>query len=55
MKNHPLLTKGVISIMALTAILITAMVKNIDGVLVATGLAIIAGLGGYITGKIKKP
>lgn len=55
MKNLPHLPKATLSIVAITAILILALLRGINGALLATGLTIIAGLGGYITGKLKKP
>lgn len=54
MKTHPLLTRSVIAIIAITAILITAMLNGINGALVGVGLSLIAGMGGYIIGKVKK-
>lgn len=47
--------KTIVAIGCITAILITALIMSIDGVLVASGLAILAGLGGYAIGKVKKP
>lgn len=55
MKNHPLLTKATTAIAAILIVLIVAMIKNIDGMLLSAGIAIIAGLGGYTAGKVKKP
>lgn len=47
--------KTLVAIGAITAILITCIIKNIDGAIVGAGVAAIAGLGGYIVGKLKKP
>lgn len=38
-----------------TAILITALALGFDGVLAGSGLTVIAALGGYAYGKVKKP
>lgn len=46
--------KTIVAIGAVAAIIITALVMGHNGVLVATGVAAIAGLGGYIAGKVKK-
>lgn len=43
--------KTIIAITAVTAIVIACIFKNIDGALIGAGVAIIAGLGGYVTGK----
>jgi len=43
-----------VAIGAIAAIIITCIIKNVDGVVVATGVAAISGLGGYIAGKVKK-
>ena len=47
-------SKTTIAIGAITAILITALIKNIDSALMITGVTAIAGLGGYALGKAKK-
>jgi len=46
--------KTIVAIGAIAAIIITCIVKNIDGAIVGAGVAAIAGLGGYIYGKVKK-
>ncbi len=47
--------KTMVAIVAVAAIVITCIIKNIDGAIVGIGVAAIAGLGGYIAGKVKKP
>lgn len=46
--------KTLVAIGAVTTIIIICLLKDINGALVGSGLAIIAGLGGYAFGKIKK-
>lgn len=46
--------KTIVAIGAIAAIIITCIVKNIDGAIVGAGVAAIAGLGGYIFGKTRK-
>ena len=46
--------KTIVAIAAVTAIIITCIIKNIDGAIVGAGVAAIVGLGGYIAGKLKK-
>ena len=46
--------KTIVAIACITALLITALIKGMDGALLATGIGVIAGLGGYIVGKVKK-
>ena len=46
--------KTIVAIAAVTAIIITCIIKNIDGAIVGAGVAAIAGLSGYIAGKLKK-
>ena len=46
--------KTIIAIGAITAIIITCIIKDIDGALIGTGCTLIGGLGGYAIGKIKK-
>ncbi|MBA7545729.1 hypothetical protein ES705_38101 [subsurface metagenome] len=48
-------SKTIVAIVALAAILITCILKNINGALVGSVSALIAGLGGYAVGKLKKP
>lgn len=47
--------KTIVAIGALTAIVITCIFRNIDGAPVGIIVALIAGLGGYAAGKLKKP
>ena len=47
--------KTIVAIVAVAVIIITCIIKNIDGAIVGTGVAAIAGLGGYAVGKLKKP
>ena len=46
--------KTIVAIVAVAAIIITCIIKNIDGAIVGAGVAAIAGLGGYIAGRAKK-
>lgn len=46
--------KTIVALICITAILITCLIRGIDGALVGSGLAILAGLGGYAVGKAKK-
>ncbi|MBA7587566.1 hypothetical protein ES708_29597 [subsurface metagenome] len=46
--------KTIVAIAAVTAIIITCIVKDIDGAIVGAGVAAIAGLGGCIAGRVKK-
>lgn len=46
--------KTIIAIGAIAAIIITCIVRNIDGAIVGAGVAAIAGLGGYVFGKTRK-
>ena len=45
--------KTIVSIIAITALLFTALMLNVNGALLSTGIALIAGLGGYAVGKAK--
>ena len=47
--------KTIVAIVCVTAIIVACIFKNIDGALIGTGVAVIAGLGGYLAGKTKKP
>ena len=47
-------SKTIVAIVAIAAIIITCVIKNIDGAIVGAGVAAIAGLGGYIYGKTRK-
>lgn len=46
--------KTIVAIGAIAAIIITCIIKDINGAIVGAGVAAIAGLGGYIYGKVKK-
>ncbi|MBA7576227.1 hypothetical protein ES708_18066 [subsurface metagenome] len=46
--------KTIVAIVAVAAIIITCIIKNIDGAIVGIGCTLIAGLGGYIAGRVKK-
>jgi len=48
-------SKTIVAIATIGILLIVALIKGIDGVLLASGIAIIAGLGGYTAGKRKVP
>ncbi|MBA7590891.1 hypothetical protein ES708_33033 [subsurface metagenome] len=45
--------KTIVAIVAITAIIVSCIFKNIDGAIVGAGVAAIAGLGGYAIGKFK--
>lgn len=47
--------KTIVAIVAIAAIIIACIFKNIDGAIVGVGIAAIAGLGGYAYGRVKKP
>lgn len=44
-------TKTIVAIVCITALLIVALLKDVDGVLLGSGIAVLAGLGGYAAGK----
>lgn len=46
--------KTIVAIVSITAILIVALLKGVDGVLLGSGLAALTGLGGYELGKHRK-
>ncbi|GAI55321.1 unnamed protein product [marine sediment metagenome] len=46
--------KTIAAIGAIAAIIITCVIKDIDGAIVGAGVAAIAGLGGYVFGKTRK-
>ena len=52
-----MLMKTILAIICITALEIVALIKDIDGVLLAASIAAIAGLGGYQIGyrRRKKP
>lgn len=45
----------IIAILTITALEAYAISQNIDGVLLAGAIAVIAGLGGYTAKAIRKP
>ena len=45
-------TVAIVAIIAITALISLAVLKGINGAVLASGIAIIAGLGGYTLGKI---
>ncbi|MBA7520643.1 hypothetical protein ES705_12745 [subsurface metagenome] len=47
-------SKTIVAIVAIAAVIITCIIKDIDGAIVGAGVAAIAGLGGYIYGRVKK-
>jgi len=47
-------SKTIISIVCITILLSIALIKNIDGILLSAGIAAIAGLGGFVAGKLKR-
>jgi hypothetical protein len=47
--------KTIVAIGAIVAILITCIIKDINGAIIGAGVAAIAGLGGYAVGRLKKP
>ena len=54
MKNHPLLTKEIIAIIAITILATAAILKGINSGIIVGSVTAIAGLGGYILGKTTK-
>ncbi|MBA7585155.1 hypothetical protein ES708_27125 [subsurface metagenome] len=46
--------KTIVAIVAIAAIIVSCIFKNIDGALIGAGVAAIAGLGGYAIGKFKR-
>lgn len=48
-------SKTIVAIVCIAILLIVALLKNIDGVLLAGGIATLAGLGGYAAGKKHHP
>ena len=49
--KKPIAWKSITAILCLTAIEITALLKGINGVLLAAVIAAVAGLGGYVVAK----
>jgi len=47
-------SKTIAAIIAITAIIVSCIFKDIDGAIVGAGLGAIAGLGGYAIGKYKR-
>lgn len=48
-----MLSKTIVAIICITFLLIIALFLNIDGALLSTGIALIAGLAGYAVAKKK--
>jgi hypothetical protein len=46
--------KTIVAIGAIAAIIITCIICGVNGWIVFTGCSLIAGLGGYIYGRVKK-
>lgn len=46
--------KTITAIICITILLAIALFRGIDGVALASGVAVIAGLGGFVAGKVKK-
>lgn len=46
--------KTIAAIIAITAIVITCVIFGVNGWIVFTGCSLIAGLGGFALGKVKK-
>ena len=46
--------KTIVAIAAITAIIISCIFNDIDGAVVGSGVAAVAGLGGYAIGKFKR-
>lgn len=46
--------KTIVAMGCVTAVIITCIFQDIDGVIVASGIAAIAGLGGFALGKLTK-
>jgi hypothetical protein len=46
--------KTYIALFCITAVLIACIITHVDGTIAATGIALLAGLGGYAAGKSKK-
>ncbi|GAH46699.1 unnamed protein product [marine sediment metagenome] len=47
-------SKTIVSIIAVAIIIICCIFNGINGAVVGTGVAAIAGLGGYAIGRVKK-
>lgn len=47
-------SKTIIAIVTIALLLGLAVWREIDGVLLTSGIAVIAGLGGFVAGKVKK-
>lgn len=55
-KRRPnLKTTAITAILCITLLMGYALYRNVDGTILAGALVIIAGLGGYVAGKAKKP
>lgn len=47
--------KTIVAIICITALLGFALWKEVNGAILSTGIAVIAGLGGYAIAKSKHP
>lgn len=43
--------KIMVAMVVIGAVLLFALAKGLDGVLMASGIGVIAGLGGFVTGR----
>ncbi|MBA7579879.1 hypothetical protein ES708_21760 [subsurface metagenome] len=48
-------SKTIVAIICITIILVSCIFNDIDGALIGTGVAAIAGLGGWAAHKVKNP
>lgn len=48
-------SKTTIAVLCITLIIVFCIFKDIDGAVVGTGVAAIAGLGGWAAHKVKTP
>ena len=47
--------KTIVAIICITLLLGIALLREVDGAILSTGIAVIAGLGGYAIAKSKHP
>ncbi|MBA7659132.1 hypothetical protein ES703_67097 [subsurface metagenome] len=47
-------SKTIVAMVCITILLVTALIMGVNGVLLAGGVAALAGLGGYAKGKTSK-
>jgi len=48
-------SKTIVSIICITILLTTALLMHINGILLTSGIGVLAGLGGFAAGKAKSP